>query len=369
MNAAINALQTFPYEGVIHVHSTFSDGTGSIPEIMEAATSLGLDFVIITDHNTVRGKTEGFEHYYTPSRGKRVKNAKPAMCLICYELNDAQNQNHYLSLGLDKVVRKQKSATEYVAAVKEAGGFGIIAHPHEKRGAMEKYPPYPWTAWDAKFDGIEIWNHMSEWMESLNKHNRLRHFVHPLASITAPPKETLALWDKLNLTRKVMAVGSVDAHAHKHHLFGMCVRIFPYKVCFKSIRTYAVLREPVDTSQPLETERHKIFTALREGHSFIANTYHGNPKGFLFSAAQNSTGRTFLMGDDAPSGEPLSLSIISPKPATLRLIKNGEVLVESEGEQLNFTLGRGEMQAGVYRAEAQVKGKAWIFSNAIRVGL
>ena len=36
--------------GAYHVHSTVSDGTGSIDEIAAAAARAGLQFVILTDH-------------------------------------------------------------------------------------------------------------------------------------------------------------------------------------------------------------------------------------------------------------------------------------------------------------------------------
>ena len=63
---------------------------------------------------------------------------------------------------------------------------------------MEEHPPYPWTEWDTDdFTGIEIWNHMSEWMEGLTEQNKFQYFIHPLRSIDRPPSETLAKWDEI----------------------------------------------------------------------------------------------------------------------------------------------------------------------------
>ena len=42
--------------GIIHVHSTFSDGSGTPAEIMEAANRANIDFVILTDHNNLCGQ-------------------------------------------------------------------------------------------------------------------------------------------------------------------------------------------------------------------------------------------------------------------------------------------------------------------------
>lgn len=42
------------YTGAIHMHSTFSDGTGEVPDIARFADEVGLDFILLTDHNTSR---------------------------------------------------------------------------------------------------------------------------------------------------------------------------------------------------------------------------------------------------------------------------------------------------------------------------
>jgi predicted aldo/keto reductase-like oxidoreductase len=40
----------------------------------------------------------------------------------------------------------------------------------EKRDKDGNIPPYPWTRWDIEnYTGIEIWNHMSEWVEGLTE--------------------------------------------------------------------------------------------------------------------------------------------------------------------------------------------------------
>src|SRR5512136_1337895 len=47
--------------GAVHVHTTYSDGGGTPQEVIDAAQSLGLDFLAITDHNNVDAKPlEGY---------------------------------------------------------------------------------------------------------------------------------------------------------------------------------------------------------------------------------------------------------------------------------------------------------------------
>ncbi len=350
-------MRAHEYEGVVHIHSVYSDGSGTIEEIMQAATELELDFAIITDHNTLKSRADGYEGYYFNANGH------PTLCLISYEANDLYDQNHYLALGVSRTVHKKKPAPEYVNAVRDAGGFGVIAHPHEQREAFEQYPPFPWTEWNATFDGIEIWNQMSEWMEGLKPENRFRRAFHPLASITAPQRKTLELWDKVNAERKVIATGGVDAHAHKLNVLGLTLKIFPYKVCFRSIHMHVLLDEPIDLTQPIQQEGKKIYMALREGHSFISNSYLGCAQGFRFWATEDT--HTIEMGDNLlhSNPSPIVFHVHVPKECTIRLIHNGVCIAEREGKQLDVEAS----QMGVYRVDCYLNQKAWIFSNPIRV--
>src|SRR5437868_6676544 len=40
---------------VVHLHSTHSDGTGTVPQIVSAGQRAGVDVVMLTDHNTRAG--------------------------------------------------------------------------------------------------------------------------------------------------------------------------------------------------------------------------------------------------------------------------------------------------------------------------
>ena len=54
----------FEYVGALHMHSTFSDGSGEVKDIAKYAGEIGLDYIILTDHNTLRALKEGFEGWY-----------------------------------------------------------------------------------------------------------------------------------------------------------------------------------------------------------------------------------------------------------------------------------------------------------------
>ena len=231
---------------------------------------------------------------------------------------------------------------------------------------MEEHPPYPWTEWDCKdFNGIEIWNHMSEWMENLTEENKYQSFVHPLKSIEAPPKETLKKWDELNLERPVVGIGGVDAHAHKHNLLGFFeVEIFPYKVLFKSIRTHILLDKKLQSNNKndFQSSKNLVYYALRYGHCFVANDYRADSKGFRFFAETKNS--TYQMGETFSFEEGIILKVLLPvKKAEIRLVRNGKLLEKVEKENLEFNVS----SKGVYRVEIFIDNNAWIYSNHIRI--
>ena len=80
------------YAGAIHIHSIYSDGSGEVTDIAGFAAESDLDFIILTDHNTLRALHEGFEGWY----GK-------TLLLVGCEINDKENKNHYLAFGVDEL--------------------------------------------------------------------------------------------------------------------------------------------------------------------------------------------------------------------------------------------------------------------------
>jgi len=345
----------FEYTGAIHVHSIFSDGSSDVNEIAKYAAESGLDYIILTDHNTLRALHEGYEGWYDKT-----------FLLVGCEINDKENKNHLLALNINEAYSTRLPAKEYVHKVKEAGGLGFIAHPHEKRNSMEKHPPYPWTEWDTdEFTGIEIWNHMSVWMEGLTEENKYNYFVHPLKSITPPPKETLELWDKLNLKRRVVGIGGVDAHAHKVNLLGFFeVEVFPYKVMFRSIRTNILVDKEISPGNDKNETKKIIYEALETGRCYVANYYYGDSKGFRFYSYDGI--KIYQMGDSIPLTERTKLKILLPnQTAEIRLIRNGEIIEKQNSSELEFDV----KESGAYRVEVYLNENPWIFSNHIRIGL
>ncbi|MBD3165750.1 PHP domain-containing protein [bacterium] len=337
--------------GVTHMHTLYSDGTGTIPEIARFADELGLQWIAVTDHHHLEAKKRGEEGFHGNVR-----------VIVGSELGWEDGPNHYIAYDIDRVPDDQSEPQNYVRIVQEQGGFGAIAHPHEKRDAIDNLPPYPWTAWDVPIDGIELWNQLSQWVEGLTPRNKFHRFLHPLKSLTRPDPETMAVWDRMNRIRPVVGYVGVDAHSLTYPLLGglIHVKVFHYKVQFRSLRTHLLLEEPLDRKD-FDKARQQIHNALRTGRHFGSNFRVGRADGFRFYAMHEE--ERLLPLDTVESGTMLEFRAWSPLEADLVLLCDGRPVLRTRGRTLTFRTN----QPGIWRIEAHRKGKGWIYTNPIRV--
>jgi hypothetical protein len=337
------------YVGAIHIHSDYSDGSKSIPEITRIAQSVNLDFLLFADHMTLQPLHDGHEGWH-----QRV------LVLIGYEIQDPENQNHYLAFDVDQSLAPGMRAPEYVRQIRQKGGLGFVAHPDEVRHVFDKYPPYPWTHWEIDgFDGIEIWNHMSEWMEGLTRTNRLKMILSPRKLLKGPTEFTLQKWDQLNSQRKVVGIGAIDVHAYPYRLGPFTLTIFPYKVQFQSIRTHLLMAQPLN--HDLERDKRAVYETLRSGNLFVSNYRWGDARAFRFWAEGN--GLRAEMGQSMECLRGVDLWAQVPVDCHICLIKDGQRICEVFGTEL---FHRTDLP-GVYRVEALRRKRGWIYSNHIRL--
>src|SRR3954451_6091198 len=79
---------------VVHVHSTHSDGTGTVAQIARAAARAGIDVVLLTDHDTLAAKRAGEERWYGD-----------ALVLVGEEVSPT-NRDHFLAFGIDDEISR-----------------------------------------------------------------------------------------------------------------------------------------------------------------------------------------------------------------------------------------------------------------------
>ena len=336
------------YVGAVHIHTRDSDGSKTHSEIIDIARKLHLDFLIFTDHMTMKHREiEGWHNHL--------------LALVGYEIHDPEDKNHYLAFDVDRVVPEGLTAPEYVRKVRDQKGIGIIAHPDEIREKND-IPAYPWTAWGEvkNFDGIEVWNHMSAWLEGMDKNHKLKAFLHPRSSLTAPSKQTLEHWDRAAMQRRVIGIGSLDAHAAEYYLGPIRLTIFPYKVQLQSIRTHVLTTRPLLTDD-FPGSKKQFYRSVRNARLFISNYRWGNARDFRFWCESK---RQYAFVGGAMRYHPsIVFKVSSPAPGTIRMVYRGKVVEEVKGSSAEFPV----REDGPYRVEVLKDGVGWIYSNHIKI--
>ncbi|MGE5543427.1 MAG: CehA/McbA family metallohydrolase [Bacillota bacterium] len=336
--------------GNIHIHTRYSDGSGSIPEIAHSAEKAGLDFIIITDHHHLRGKAE--EGYYG-----RV------LVMVGSEFNT--DRNHYLGIDIDQEVPgSDENPQQVIDGVHHQGGIGFLAHPFEIGSPVyENGKTYPWTDWSVTgFTGIDIWSYLSQWRDGIPGVPKgiYLYFNPHQAFKRGPHQASLEKWDELLQERMVVGIGCSDAHAIKIKLGPWKPIISDYYTCFRCINTHLILKEPL--SGNFKTDKEAIVETLRAGRCFVGYDFFKNSRGFCFVA--DTGGRIKHMGERAPARGTV-LKVDTPAKAKVVLIKNGKPYLRSEGKRHRFF----QLRPGVYRIEAQHRHglgyRAWIYSNPI----
>lgn len=333
--------------GVIHCHSTYSDGFEPVPIVVKAANEAGLDYLLMTDHNTLAYLEEVGEGWQ-----------RETLLLLGIEVSPPRS--HYLAYGIQTAPCEQQPLQGIIDDVKRQGGVGFVAHPFDRGSPFLRVPSYHWEDWTVTgFDGLELWNWISDWAGNCTGLGRaLRSVVDWRFAASGPDQRALELWDALGRTRRVVGIGGVDAHGIKKRILGVDMRIHPYAKSFRTVRTHLLLREPFVRDPAVD--RLLVLEALREGRCYFANWLQGDPTGFAFTASQSGeVGLT--MGEEAVWSAPTQLSIRTPSPATIRLLCDGRPIAERHGAHLEADAAG----PGVYRTEVWRQAKGWIFSNPI----
>jgi hypothetical protein len=343
----------YEYSGCIHGHSIYSDGSGTFSEIISDAQECGLDFLLMSDHMTLKGKDEGYEGWH----GEMFLN-------VGYEIQDPEDQHHYLAFGLEKVLPADLEHQQYIKEVERLGGLGIAAHPFEERDAKNSLPGFPPISWKTldypEIKVIEMWNMMSHWMEETTLRNKYWNAIRPRSFATFPKKNLLRWWDSANLKRKVTAVGSVDVHSTKVKVLGIFTKaIFHYRIMFKSIRTYLLTEEPLSKEKSVGENSRIIFDTIRKGQCYIANTKRGNAAGFRFWV--DCDGKRAEMGERLSCKQAV-LHVTLPGTGFVKVIRNGQVCHAEKTDALTK-----EVPAGLYRIEVERKNRGWIYTNHIKI--
>lgn len=128
-----------------HIHTTFSDGRHTPPEVVDLASRIpGLDLIAITDHDCIDGAREGAGH--AKARGLALQ------VIVGEEVSS--RDGHIVGLFLSKRVSPGMSALDTILAIHEQRGLAIAVHPFRHPGREGVAT----LAVSLPFDAVEVLN-------------------------------------------------------------------------------------------------------------------------------------------------------------------------------------------------------------------
>ena len=348
--------------GAIHVHTTRSDGTGSVDDVAAAAARAGLDFVVFTDHG------DGTREPEPPQYRSGV------LCIDAVEIST--REGHIVAIGLPKTpYLLGGEARDVLDDIARMGGMAIAAHPGSAK------PELQWTDWAVPVDGIEWLNADSEWRDesawSLVR-ALLAYPIRPTESVAGlldRPEPVLQRWDEVLRTRNVVAVAAADAHARlglrslgEPYDSGASLHFPAYERVF---RAFSNVLSGVTLTGEAAADATLVIDALRAGHLYSRIDAIGATGTLAFNATSGDV--TAVAGDVLPNHGPVAMAVglTSAPQARIALLKDGQEVASGSDPWLEYA---AELSAGVYRVEVSVPGAPgqppvpWIVSNPIYVG-
>ncbi len=263
------------YRGDLHGHTIHSDGHWDVPDLVNHARACQLDFVTLTDHNTVSGLSQ-LDSYANDD----------LLTMGGVELTTFSG--HCLALGtrqwLEWRTREGLSMTDIANKVMAANAYFVIAHPNSVgdpvcTGCDWQYPELmPGVA-----PAVEIWN--SQWDGMSGNEQTVQMF-----------------YGWLNQGHRLVATSGTDIHgpAQPGEKLGFDI-------------VYAD-----------ELSESAILEAIRRGHLYIS----GGPQVSL--TGHTASGAQAMMGDTLPAEDTTLEASWAGASATdrVRLIADGAVIEE-----------------------------------------
>ena len=345
----------------LHMHTRYSDGSGTHKDIAEAAMQTGLDAVIVTDHNVLVQGVEGYYRFGTT----RV------LLLVGQEVHDQDRdpqKNHLLVFNANRDLSALADDPQtLINGVREAGGICFIAHPRDPEAPAFHETDISWEDWTVQnFTGIELWNGLSELKTVVpTKLHGAFYAFFPKFIGHHPILEVLQRWDNLMANgNRIVAIGGSDAHALDLHMGPIHRIIFPYAFHFKTVNTHVFVPEPL--SGDVSADKKMIYAAIAAGRCFVAYDLPAPTRGFTFKA--KGLEKSVIMGEEISVKGGVTLQAHVPEPAEIRLIKDGKQIgVWKKNHACTYTA----TEPGVYRVEVYRnylgKKRGWIYSNPIYV--
>lgn len=373
------------YTGVMHAHSYWShDSRGNLNEILHGAKQAELDFIFFADH--AHGKLDTFPRaYHGEFDGILMEGGTESSGSDGIEINPFRDGILDWNIPRDSMIRN---------VVRQGG---LVTYVHSEKEHDWDNPDYQaMEIYNIHTDLLDEKGMLAFLLNHLVNGEKFRHWGY--REIYDKQVAILEIWDQLNQERKIVGIGSVDAHNNQNirarYLPNGQVEWVGNNAKTLSIREPGfleniLLHEPdedgwafkweLDTyfhsfnfvnnhvlSEEFSTE--KIKDHIIKGNLFVAFEGIAPGDGFQFFALNPRKELTGILGDSIPVQSASRLKVLSPFPARYRLIRNGQVVAETTDGHYESEFSP-QNQKGIYRIEADLlldgRWVNWIFTNPI----
>jgi len=380
------------YKAILHAHAEDSAHTGGTrPEMLADARKAGVQVIMLTDHlrpprdfikDSWRGLHEGV--LFIPG--------SEALGFLVYPVNPMMD-------------RMNEPRPQLIASVTESNGLIFLSHveermdhPMEGLTGMEIYNRH----WDAKKDMaglIALAFKLLDAAEFAELKENLRLYPDELlAAQVTYLQDYIDKWDAETQKRRLTGIAANDCHHNQvfivkmldedtiligtsvdkddgmrkvtagsrpairkltkgHKPGDILVRadFDPYYRSFRNVTTHILAPELTESA---------MRAALLQGHAFVSHDWMCDATGFSFLLSRPARS---IMGDEVRFAAGQKLAARFPVACHIRLLRNGKVVSELEGDQLEYAVEG----TGVYRVEGWLKldgeDRPWIYSNPIYV--
>jgi hypothetical protein len=357
-------------KGAYHMHSVFSDGTGTIDEISGDAGKAGLDFVILTDHGEPNRRSVSAMGW----KDGVLLMGGTELSLYC---------GHLAAVGFTNPDYRfppepQEAIDEISGDLGDGKGVTFIAHPFDKK--------VPWTYWNvAGFTGIEVLSSYSE----ARKAGLLKILIFPLKYMfnsryalldtMSYPERNIRMWNELNAggTHTYYGIYALDAHAKLPISRKIRFKFPTYQSMFEVMTVYIKLAAADAAgfkSMDAGTAQAVVVSSIRRGNFFNCIEAIAPGNGFDAVFMPEGSGESVSMGGASEVSEGrITVELPFQFKTLVKVFRNGEIFKvfdKIDREKLEIPI----RESGVYRLEVFVPENSfdelpWIMSNPFFIGV
>jgi processive 1,2-diacylglycerol beta-glucosyltransferase len=160
-----------------HIHTNYSDGRLTVPEVVDFYGARGFDCICITDHWTDPRRLIGklarltpftlsydqIEEYFEviAREARRAWRRYGMLVMTGLEFNQdgptRKSSAHLLGLDLREPISPRLDLLETIAAIHRQGGLAVAAHPHLMKSEWAKETLYLWEHQEQFIPVIDAW--------------------------------------------------------------------------------------------------------------------------------------------------------------------------------------------------------------------